>query len=287
MKIIPKNNTFENTQITSFLNKLDALIASGYADADDYTRNTAGGNARPTPTSADFTENKLNKTLLIEFIEVLLKATPPEHKNAVEYALTALRYTNKYKLTIPCLLDAFVCGLVKLNVPKNIIKLTTPILCEVLPDTTPELVERKLNEENNGFELEFFSQYLAENYDNFAGKSVDNSWLAELNKANRLKFEPCEVPEMPPAAETKISQAELATGTHGGDLPNNFNEIKIKNAVAPKDAPAEKYSNVIINEIKGDAQKVNIMSIINENSNISTCSRGIDRTKHFGIKFFF
>ena len=174
MKIIPKNNTFENTQITSFLNKLDALIASGYADADDYTY-TAGGNARPTPTSADFTENKLNKTLLIEFIEVLLKATPPEHKNAVEYALTALRYTNKYKLTIPCLLDAFVCGLVKLDVPKEIIKLTTPILCEVLPDTTPELVERKLNEENNGFELEFFSQYLAENYDNFSGKFVDNS----------------------------------------------------------------------------------------------------------------
>lgn len=274
MEIISKNNTFENTQTTSFLNKLDALIASGYADADDYTH-TAGGNARPTPTSADFAENKLDKTLLIEFIEVLLKATPPEHKNAVEYALTALRYTNKYKLTIPCLLDAFVCGLVKLNVPKEIIKLTTPILCEVLPDTTPELVERKLNEENNGFELEFFSQYLAENYDNFAGKFVDNSWLEMLNKAkngfvkdgSNLSRE--EVLEMPPAAETKISQAELATGTHGGDLPNNFNEIKIKNAVAPKDAPAEKYSNVIINEIKGDAQKVNIMSIINENSNIS------------------
>ena len=43
----------------------------------------------------------------------------------------------------------------------------------------------------------------------------------------------------------------------------------ILNAEAQKDAPAEKYSNVIINEIKGDAQKVNIMSIINENSNIS------------------
>ena len=186
MKSITQNNNFENIQTTSFLNKLNALIASGYADADDYTH-TAGGNARPTPTSADFAENKLNKTLLIEFIEVLLEATPPEHKNAVKAALTALRYTNKYKLTIPCLLDAFVCGLVKLNVPKNIIKLTTPILCEVLPDTTPELVERKLNEENNGFELEFFSQYLAENYDNFAGKFVDNSWLAELNG---LKFEP-------------------------------------------------------------------------------------------------
>ena len=144
MKIIPKNNTFENTQTTSFLNKLDALIASGYADADDYTR-TAGGNARPTPISADFAENiELNKTLLLDFIEALLEVTPPEHKNAVKAALTALRYTNKYKLTIPCLLDAFVCGLVKLNVPKNIIKLTTPILCEVLPDTTPELVERKI-----------------------------------------------------------------------------------------------------------------------------------------------
>ena len=277
MEIISKNNTFENTQITSFLNKLDALIASGYADADDYTR-TAGGNARPTPTSADFAENKLNKTLLIEFIEVLLEATPPEHKNAVKAALTALRYTNKYKLTIPCLLDAFVCGLVKLNVPKEIIKLTTPILCEVLPDTTQELVERKLNEENNGFELEFFSQYLAENYDNFAGKFVDNSWLAELNKAKngfvkdgsnlRSPQNSEKGWKSPQLAEPEISQAELATGTDG-DLPNNFNEIKIKNAVAPKDAPAEKYSNVIINEIKGDAQKVNIMSIINENSNIS------------------
>ena len=61
MQIIQKNNTFENTQTTSFLNKLDALIASSYADADNYTH-TAGGNARPTPTSADFAENiELNK----------------------------------------------------------------------------------------------------------------------------------------------------------------------------------------------------------------------------------
>ena len=233
MEIIPKNNTFENTQITSFLNKLDALIASGYADAD-YTH-TAGGNARPTPTSADFAENKLNKTLLIEFIEVLLKASPPEHKNAVEYALTALRYTNKYKLTIPCLLDAFVCGLVKLNVPKEIIKLTTPILCEVLPDTTPELVERKLNEENNGFELEFFSQYLAENYDNFAGKFIDNSWLEMLNN----------VLEMPPAAEPEISQA---TGTHD-NLPTQIQPTKI--TIAEADATATAKQNY---PLKGDAQ---------------------------------
>lgn len=252
-------------------------------NADDYTRNTAGENARPTPISADFAENiEFNKTLLIEFVEVLLKATPPEHKNPVAAALNALRETNKYKLTIPCLLDAFVCGLVKLNVPKNIITLTTPILCAVLPDTTPELVERKLNEENNGFELEFFSQYLAENYDNFAGKFVDNSWLVELNKAkngfvkdgSNLSRE--KVLEMPPA-EPEISQA---TGTHG-DLPNNFNEIKIKNAEAQKDAPAEKYSNVIINEIKGNAQKVNIMSIINENSNIS--NENTDLSADFSI----
>lgn len=258
MEILSQNNTFENTQITSFLNKLDALIASGYADADDYTH-TAGGNARPTQTSADFTENKLNKTLLIEFIEVLLKATPPEHKNAVEYALTALRYTNKYKLTIPCLLDAFVCGLVKLNVPKNIIKLTTPILCEVLPDTTPELVERKLNEENNGFELEFFSQYLAENYDNFAGKFVDNSWLEMLNNENRLKFEPVEVLEMPPAAETKISQA---TGTDG-DLPTQKLASIINNAEsAGTETAKQNYSF----KLKGDAQK-DLTMIISQQTN--------------------
>lgn len=262
MEIITKNNTFENTQITSFLNKLDALIASGYADAD-YTH-TAGGNARPTPTSADFAENKLNKTLLIEFIEVLLKASPPEHKNAVEYALTALRYTNKYKLTIPCLLDAFVCGLVKLNVPKEIIKLTTPILCEVLPDTTPELVERKLNEENNGFELEFFSQYLAENYDNFAGKFIDNSWLEMLNN----------VLEMPPAAEPEISQA---TGTHD-NLPTQIQPTKI--TIAEADATATAKQNY---QLKGDAQNfAKERNMSNEdfttNSNLTTNNNNAENT---------
>lgn len=262
MEIITKNNTFENTQITSFLNKLDALIASGYADAD-YTH-TAGGNARPTPTSADFAENKLNKTLLIEFIEVLLKASPPEHKNAVEYALTALRYTNKYKLTIPCLLDAFVCGLVKLNVPKEIIKLTTPILCEVLPDTTPELVERKLNEENNGFELEFFSQYLAENYDNFAGKFIDNSWLEMLNN----------VLEMPPAAEPEISQA---TGTHD-NLPTQIQPTKI--TIAEADATATAKQNY---PLKGDAQNfAKERNMSNEdfttNSNLTTNNNNAENT---------
>lgn len=262
MEIITKNNTFENTQITSFLNKLDALIASGYADAD-YTH-TAGGNARPTPTSADFAENKLNKTLLIEFIEVLLKASPPEHKNAVEYALTALRYTNKYKLTIPCLLDAFVCGLVKLNVPKEIIKLTTPILCEVLPDTTPELVERKLNEENNGFELEFFSQYLAENYDNFAGKFIDNSWLEMLNN----------VLEMPPAAEPEISQA---TGTHD-NLPTQIQISKI--TIAEADATATAKQNY---PLKGDAQNfAKERNMSNEdfttNSNLTTNNNNAENT---------
>ena len=263
MEIISKNNTFENTQTTSFLNKLDALIASGYADADDYTH-TAGGNARPTPTSADFAENKLNKTLLIEFIEVLLKASPPEHKNAVEYALTALRYTNKYKLTIPCLLDAFVCGLVKLNVPKEIIKLTTPILCEVLPDTTPELVERKLNEENNGFELEFFSQYLAENYDNFAGKFIDNSWLEMLNN----------VLEMPPAAEPEISQA---TGTHD-NLPTQIQPTKI--TIAEADATATAKQNY---PLKGDAQNfAKERNMSNEdfttNSNLTTNNNNAENT---------
>ena len=55
-----------------------------------------------------------------------------------------------------------------------------------------------------------------------------------------LKFEPCKVLEMPPA-EPEVSQA---TGTDG-DLPNNFNEIKIKNAEAQKDAPANSIKNSI------------------------------------------
>lgn len=264
-KKLKNSNQSSNLTTTNELDKKSLLDSTQTptdtaTNADDYTRNTAGGNARPTPISADFAENiELNKTLLIEFVEALLEATPQEHKNPVAAALNALRETNKYKLTIPCLLDAFVCGLVKLNVPKEIIKLTTPILCEVLPDTTPELVERKLNEENNGFELEFFSQYHAENYDNFAGKFVDNSWLAELNKANWLKFEPCEVSEMPPAAEPEISQA---TGTHGDfDLPTQKSASIIDNAEAQKDAPANFKTNII----KGDAQK-DLTMILNENT---------------------
>ena len=238
-------------------------------NADDYTRNTAGVNARPTPISADFAENiELDKTLLTEFIEVLLEATPPEHKNAVEAALDILRYANKHRFlsNTELFLEVFFVGLTKLNVPKEIIKLTTPILCAVLPNTTPDSVEKKLNEryiEDSSFDLQFFENpdYKSD-YDNFAGKFVDNSWLAELNKANWLKFEPCEVLEMPPAAETKISQA---TGTDG-DLPTQKSASIIDNAEPTENGSA---TNIINDKRKGDAQKVNIMSIINENSNIS------------------
>ena len=62
---------------------------------------------------------------------------------------------------------------------------------------------------------------------------------------------------MHPAAEL------AATGTHGGDLPNNFNEIKIKNAEAQKDAPANSINEVI--KLKGDAQK-DLTMILNENT---------------------
>lgn len=279
-KKIKNSNQSSNLTTTNELDKKSLLDNStqtptdtsvtAATNADDYTRNTAGGNARPTPISADFTENvELNKTLLTEFIEVLLEATPPEHKNPVEAALNALRYTNKYKLTIPCLLDAFVCGLVKLNVPKNIIKLTTPILCEVLPDTTPELVERKLNEENNGFELEFFSQYHAENYDNFAGKFVANSWLEMLNKAKngfvkdgsnlRSPQNSEKVLEMHPA-EPEISQA---TGTHG-DLPTQKSASIIDNAEADATATA---NNEIYSYKKGMTPERNLKMIISQQTN--------------------
>lgn len=270
MNSISKNNTFENNQTTSFLNKLDALIASGYADADDYTRNTAGGNARPTPISADFAENiEFNKTLLIEFVEALLEATPPEHKNPVAAALTALRYANKYRFlsNTELFLEAFVAGLAKLNVPKEIIKLTTPILCEVLPDTMPDSVERKLNEryiEDSSFDLQFFENpdYKSD-YDNFAGKFVDNSWLEELNNAkdneNRLKFEPVEVLEMPPA-EPEISQA---TGTDG-DLPTQKLASIIDNAEADATATA---NNEIYNYKKGMTPERNLKMIISQQTN--------------------
>lgn len=266
MEILSQNNTFENTQTTSFLNKLDALIASGYADADDYTH-TAGENARPTPISADFAENiEFNKTLLLDFIEALLDATPPEHKNPVAAALDALRYANKYRFlsNTELFLEAFVAGLAKLDVPKNIIKLTTPILCAVLPNTTPDSVERKLNEryiEDSSFDLQFFENpdYKSD-YDNFAGKFIDNSWLAELNKANWLKFEPCEVSEMPPAAETKISQA---TGTDG-DLPTQKLASIIDNAEADATATA---NNEIYNYKKGMTPERNLKMIISQQTN--------------------
>lgn len=259
---LEKNSLLDSTQTPT-----DTSVTA--TNADDYTRNTAGGNARPTPTSADFAENiELNKTLLLDFIEALLEATPQEHKNPVEAALNALRYTNKYKLTIPCLLDAFVCGLVKLDVPKNIIKLTTPILCEVLPNTMPDSVEKKLNEryiEDSSFDLQFFENpdYKSNN-DNFAGKFIDNSWLAELNKADgsnlRSPQNSEKVLEMHPAAEL------AATGTHGGDLPTQKLASIIDNAEPTETGSA---TNIINDKRKGDAQKVNIMSIINENSNIS------------------
>ena len=53
-----------------------------------------------------------------------------------------------------------------------------------------------------------------------------------------LKFEPCEVSEMPPAAETKISQAELATGTHD-NLPTQIQISKITIAEADATATAK------------------------------------------------
>ena len=283
-KKLKNSNQSSNLTTTNELDKKSLLDNSTQTptdtsvtatNADDYTRNTAGGNARPTPISADFAENiELNKTLLTDFIEALLEATPPEHKNPVEYAIDTLRYANKHRFlsNTELFLEAFFVGLAKLNVPKEIIKLTTPILCEVLPNTTQELVERGLNNANidSSFDLQFFENpdYKSD-YDNFAGKFVANSWLEMLNNENRLKFEPCEVLEMPPA-EPEISQA---TGTHGGDLPNNFNEIKIKNAEAGATATAKQNYSF---KLKGvDAQnfaKERNMSNENftTNSNLTT-----------------
>ena len=250
-------------------------------NADDYTRNTAGGNARPTPISADFAENiEFNKTLLTEFIEVLLKATPPEHKNPVAAALTALRYANKYRFlsNTELFLEAFVAGLAKLGVPKNIITLTTPILCAVLPNTTPDSVERKLNEryiEDSSFDLQFFENpdYKSDK-DNFAGKFVANSWLEELNKAKngfvkdgsnlRSPQNSEKVLEMHPAAEPEISQAELAaTGTHG-DLPTQKLASIIDNAEAGATATA---NNEIYSYKKGMTPERNLKMIISQQTN--------------------
>lgn len=286
-KNLKKSNESSNLTTTNELDTNSLLNNSTQnpteataTNADDYTRNTAGGNARPTPISADFAENiELNKTLLTDFIEALLEATPPEHKNAVEAALDILRYVNKHRFlsNTELFLEAFFVGLAKLNVPKEIIKLTTPILCEVLPNTTQELVERGLNNANidSSYDLKFFENpdYKSD-YDNFAGKFVDNSWLEMLNNENRLKFEPVEVLEMPPA-EPEISQA---TGTDG-DLPTQKLASIIDNAEAQKDAPANFKTNII----KGEAQKISTMNIINENSNTNNNAENITQNANSDV----
>lgn len=267
-KKLKNSNQSSNLTTTNELDKKSLLDNSTQTptdtsvtatNADDYTRNTAGGNARPTPISADFAEN----VELIKFVEFLLEATP-EHKNAVEAALDILRYANKHRFlsNTELFLEAFFVGLAKLNVPKEIIKLTTPILCEVLPNTTQELVERGLNNANidSSFDLKFFENpdYKSDN-DNFAGKYIANSWLEMLNNENRLKFEPCEVLEMP-AAEPEISQA---TGTHG-DLPTQKSASIIDNAEAGATATA---NNEIYSYKKGMTPERNLKMIISQQAN--------------------
>ena len=65
--------TTNELEKNSLLNSTQTPTGTSFTanNADDYTRNTAGGNACPTPISADFAENiELNKTLLTEFIKV-------------------------------------------------------------------------------------------------------------------------------------------------------------------------------------------------------------------------
>lgn len=94
----------------------------------------------------------------------------------------------------------------------------------------------------------------------FAGKFVDNSWLAELNKAKngfvkdgsnlRSPQNSEKVLEMPPAADPEISQAELATGTHD-NLPTQIQPTKITIAEADSTATAKQNHS-----IKGRCPKI-------------------------------
>lgn len=280
MKIIPKNNTFENTQITSFLNKLDALIASGYADADDYSAliqcclNVENAPENQRQVAADVVN-----VLRIFKIELLA------NNSQKEFAL-----------------QKFGKHLNNANLPIDIIKLLTVLFCKVFKTISADIAFKLLQEqflnfnesdwqtfktqykdnaERNNFKDADFSadlhliQNYFENFQNISAnqfqqinapaKQVANDAVTAF-EAKRERNVVAITSEKDVAdatakevAETKISQA---TGTDG-DLPTQKLASIINNAEAQKDAPA----NFKINIIKGDAQKISTMNIINKNSN--------------------
>ena len=276
MEIIPKNNTFENTQITSFLNKLDALIASGYADADDYSAliqcclNVENAPENQRQVAADVVN-----VLRIFKIELLA------NNSQKEFAL-----------------QKFGKHLNNANLPIDIIKLLTVLFCKVFKTISADIAFKLLQEqflnfnesdwqnfktqykdnaERNNFKDADFSTdlHLIQNYfENFQQISANqfqqiNAPAKQVANDAVTAFEAKRERNVVAITSEKISQAELATGTHD-NLPTQIQISKI--TIAEADATATAKQNY---QLKGDAQKFakerNMLSEnFTTNSNLTT-----------------
>ena len=226
MQIITKNNTFENTQITSFLNKLDALIASGYADADDYSALIQCClNVENAPENQRQVAGDVVNVLRTFNIELLA------NNSQKEFAL-----------------QKFGKHLNNANLPIDIIKLLTVLFCKVFKTISADIAFKLLQEqflnfnesdwqtfktqysdnaERNNFKDADFSAdlHLIQNYfENFQNISANqfqqiNDPLKQVANdavtAFEAKRERNVVAITKEVAEPEISQA---TGTHG-NLP--------------------------------------------------------------------
>ena len=276
MEIIQKNNTFENTQITSFLNKLDALIASGYADADDYSAliqcclNVENAPENQRQVAADVVN-----VLRIFKIELLA------NNSQKEFAL-----------------QKFGKHLNNANLPIDIIKLLTVLFCKVFKTISADIAFKLLQEqflnfnesdwqnfktqykdnaERNNFKDADFSTdlHLIQNYfENFQQISANqfqqiNAPAKQVANDAVTAFEAKRERNVVAITSEKISQAELATGTHD-NLPTQIQISKI--TIAEADATATAKQNY---QLKGDAQKFakerNMLSEnFTTNSNLTT-----------------
>lgn len=283
MEILSQNNTFENTQTTSFLNKLDALIASGYADADDYSALIQCClNVENAPESQRQVAGDVVNVLRTLKIELLA------NNSQKEFAL-----------------QKFGKHLNNANLPIDIIKLLSVLFCKVFKTISADIAFKRLQEqflnfnesdwqnfktqykdnaERNNFKDADFSAdlHLIQNYFensqhisanqfqqiNESAKQVANDAATAFEaKSERNVVAITSEKDIADATTKEVAEPEIsqATGTHG-DLPTQKLASIIDNAEPTENGSA---TNLINDKRKGNAQKVNIMSIINENSNIS------------------
>lgn len=274
MQIITKNNTFENTQTTSFLNKLDALIASGYADADDYSA-------------------LIQCCLNVENAPESQRQVAADVVNVLRNFKIELLANNSQK---EFALQKFGKHLDNVNLPIDIIKLLTPFFCKVFKTISADIAFKLLQEqflnfnesdwqkfktqhndnaERNNFKDADFSAdlHLIQNYfENFqnisanqfqqinaSAKQVANDAVTAFEAKRERNVVAITSDTAKEVAETKISQA---TGTDG-DLPTQKLASIINNAEsAGTETAKQNYSF----KLKGDAQK-DLTMIISQQTN--------------------